>query len=202
MAVHVLIEMRNRYCKKGGSLFCGFVDITKAFDRLKYGEIWDRLKKIKCGTNIINMIREQYQNQDKKVMWEGEVSESFKVDMGVRQGSPLSPFLFAIVMDEIVETIKDLNVGCRINERVVNILVYADDIVVMGPTKHAVEKILKVLTRALKEKGLEVNKEKTVAMEFNKASKNWDEGKNIKIEGKEIKWVKNSNFGGLLCRMI
>ena len=50
MAVQVIIEMGKRYCKRGGSLFCGFVDIKKAFDKLEYKEIWARLNKLNIGS--------------------------------------------------------------------------------------------------------------------------------------------------------
>src|SRR5207253_7387717 len=60
MAVQVIIEMGKRYCKRGGSLFCGFVDIKKAFDKLEYKEIWARLNKLNIGRNIKHIIKAQY----------------------------------------------------------------------------------------------------------------------------------------------
>ena len=79
--------------------------------------------------------------------------------------------------------------GCTIKGKTVNIIIYADDIVVFGPTRHAVEEILGVLTRELKEKGLEVNKNKTVVMDINMEGK-VKEIKNITIENHEIEWAE------------
>ena len=117
------------------------------------------------------MIKETYLKQAKTVCWKNEFSESFKVDRGVRQGSPLSPFLFALVMDEVIEVINSLHEGCEIKGTKVNIIVYADDIVVLGPTKRAIENMLKVLVQELKKRGLEVNKEKKVAISFTRCKK-------------------------------
>ena len=160
MAVQVLVEMGHNYCKLGGNLICGFVDITKAFDRLQYKVVWDKLKKIGIGENIVRILREQYLKQYRRVIWGELKSEFFMVDRGVRQGSPLSPILFALVMDDVVQKIKALKVGCVLKGKIVNIIVYADDIVVFGPTRHAITEILRVLSKELHEKGLEVNLEK------------------------------------------
>jgi len=84
MAIQVLVELGNRYCKLGGSLVCGFVDLTKAFDRLEYGVIWEKLKRIGMGKNLIRIIEEQYRRQYMKVVWGDLMSDSFKVDRGVR----------------------------------------------------------------------------------------------------------------------
>ena len=117
------------------------------------------------------MIKETYLKQVKKVCWNNELSETFTVDRGVRQGSPLSPFLFAIVLDDVIDAINDLNVGCEIKGRKVNIIIYADDIVLLGPTKMSVEIMLKKLISELSKKGLEVNKQKTVAIKFKRGKK-------------------------------
>jgi len=197
MAVQTIIELREKYSKNGGSLFCAFVDLKKAFDKLKYNSVWERVEKIKGGKNICKMIKEMYIKQKKMVCWNKHFSDGFQVDMGVKQGSPLSPFLFAIVMDEVVEKIHELKVGCEIDGMKINIIVYADDIVLLGPTKKAIEKMLKLLIRVLKLKGLEVNKDKTVAMEFKKGKSVLNQS-NIKTEAGDIKWVSEIKYLGVI----
>jgi hypothetical protein len=199
MAVQVLTEMRNIFCQKGGSLFCGFVDVTKAFDSLEYDKVWEKLQKINCGKNIANMVWRQYQNQKVNVVWNGGESLPFAVGKGVRQGSPLSPYLFAIVMDEVAEQIEKLDLGCEFKGKKINILVYADDVVVLAPTRFALGKILKVLRSSLKEKGLELNKDKTLVMEITK-EKNQGSNEPIKIEGKGINWTREFKFLGVMIQ--
>ena len=150
MAVQTIVELGNIFCKGKGSLFCAFVDLSKAFDKLNYANIWEKLKNIKAGVNVQKMIARMYSDQTKRVCWDGEQSADFRVDKGVRQGSPLSRFLFAIVMDDIVEIIRNLRVGCEINGVKINIIVYADDIVIMGPTRNALKKMLRILIKELK----------------------------------------------------
>ena len=199
MAVQVLVEVGNKFCNKGGSLFCGFVDIKKAFDRVQYKDIWNKMETLKVGKNIINMVKEQYKNQTKRVIWENEVSEQFKVEMGVMQGSSLSPCLFALVLDDVIEEIQSLGIGCRFQNKMLNIIVYADDILVLGPSRHAISEILNTLSKSLKRKGLELNIDKTVAMEI-KEERRKVKQKNIEIEGREIKWVGEFKFLGVIIQ--
>jgi hypothetical protein len=81
----------------------------------------------------------------------------------------------------------------------VNIFVYADDIVLLAPTKYAIEKLLQVLDRELIDKGLEMNINKTVVMEINR---NGGKGKlkTICIHGMEIKWVTEFKFLGVVVQ--
>jgi hypothetical protein len=195
IATKVLVEVGKHFIKKGGSLFCVFIDIRKAFDRLRYDAIWEKLEKIEVGKNVVSMIVEQYRHQSRKVVWGEDKSKDFKVGMGVRQGSPLSPMLFALVLDEVIDEIQRLRVGCIMRGIKCNILVYADDIVILGPSQHAVQEIVNVLARCLEGKGLEINIGKTVAMEIKEGRKR-SEAKEIKINGQSIKWVTEFKFLG------
>jgi hypothetical protein len=196
MAVQTVVELGKIYCEKGGSMFGAFVDVTKAFDKLEYSNIWNRLQKINVGKNICKMVRETYLRQVKRVCWEGELSDGFTVGKGVRQGSPLSPFLFAIVLDEIAEAVQGLNEGCEVKGQKINIIIYADDIVVLGPTRHAIKKILKVLVGQLKVKGLDLNKDKTVVMHF-RNGRGYAEEEPLRVEGNEFKWVSEVKYLGV-----
>jgi len=133
------------------------------------------------------------------VCWNNELSETFIVNRGVRQGSPLSPFLFAIVLDDVIDVINDLNVGCEIKGRKVNIIIYADDIVLLGPTKMSVEIMLKKLISELSKKGLEVNKQKTVAIKFKRGKKEIDQSK-VKVAGGEVEWVSEIKYLGFFLQ--
>ena len=79
-------------------------------------------------------------------------SEEFEINVGVHQGSVLSPLLFAIVVDVITE---------KARRSVVNELLYADDLVLMSETMEDLEKRFWNWKDALKSKGLKVNTRKT-----------------------------------------
>ena len=77
------------------------------------------------------------------------------VGVGLHQGSSLSPHLFAMIMDVLARGIKDLSSWC----------IYADeydDIVLCGTRREVVEKKQEERRRAMEDRGLKINKTKTV----------------------------------------
>jgi Reverse transcriptase (RNA-dependent DNA polymerase) len=68
------------------------------------------------------------------VKWENFMSDEFKCINSLRQGSPLSPFLFSIYIDNVLKDVQHLLFICRIEGRILNVLAYADDTVLCAPT--------------------------------------------------------------------
>ena len=56
---------------------------------------------------------------------------------GIRQGGVLSPYLFALYIDSVIEKVRRSRVGCEIKLESVGIIVYADDILLVAPTVTA-----------------------------------------------------------------
>ncbi len=73
------------------------------------------------------------------ITWGSAHSDIFNVSNGVRQGSVLSPILFGYYMEELIEIIVKRNIGCIIGDLFTGILVYADDIVLLAPRRHALQ---------------------------------------------------------------
>ena len=61
---------------------------------------------------------------------------------GVRQGGVLSPFLFAVFIDGIVDKVQSLNVGCYISTMCCCIFLYADDILLLAPSVSGLQILL------------------------------------------------------------
>jgi len=61
----------------------------------------------------------------------------FRLLAGVRQGGVLSPFLFAVFIDSVVDRVKVTGVGCYLFSECVSIFLYADDILLIVPSVTA-----------------------------------------------------------------
>ncbi len=106
-AVKMLVK---KYLEKDRKLFAAFMALEKAYDRVARKGLWDTLRVYGVGDQLLEGIRFFYENASASVQVNGELSESFKVEVGVRQGCVMSPWLFNIYMDECIREIK---VGVR-----------------------------------------------------------------------------------------
>ena len=66
----------------------------------------------------------------------------FPIVNGTRQGSVLSPALFSIYMDEILLNLRNLGVGCYVGEVFMGAMWYADDLVLLAPSRTAMQMML------------------------------------------------------------
>ena len=92
-------------------------------------------------------------------------SDFFNCSVGTRQGCMISPFLFIFYLNELVRTCAELP-AIYINEdhKNLNMLLYADDLVIIGDQVGRVQKLLDALELFCKKWGLSVNMNKTKAI--------------------------------------
>jgi hypothetical protein len=92
-------------------------------------------------------------------------SKDINCNIRVKQGRPLSPTLFGIYIDKLEECLeKEGCVGPTLTIIVINLLLYADDIVLMVRSPHALENQLRILKDFSSNMGMSVNTDKTKVM--------------------------------------
>ncbi|XP_021717958.1 uncharacterized protein LOC110685744 [Chenopodium quinoa] len=100
----VLHTMRRKQGKKGYMEIK--IDFEKAYDRLRWSFIRDTLVQMNLPITMIEVIMECITTTSLQVLWNGEPSSSFKPSRGVRQGDPLSPYIFVMCMERLYQTIE------------------------------------------------------------------------------------------------
>jgi len=75
-----------------------------------------------------------YGNQQVAVHWQNSYSQCFGISRGVRQGEILSPYLFKLYVRDLLKAVVASNIGCNIAGCMMNILAYADDMVLLAPS--------------------------------------------------------------------
>ena len=162
----VLKQTVNYYVNRGSHVFACFVDFSKAFDRVNYWKLFNQLLDDDIPLCIVKLLAYWYYNQLATVCWHNCVSAPFAIGNGMKQGGVLSPYLFTRYTRHLLQTISSCGVGCRIGGLSVNILAYADDIVLLAPSWFALQEMLSLLEKCCKMLNLTCNSKKTVCVNF------------------------------------
>lgn len=132
--IHV---MRRKKGKKGSMLLK--IDLEKAYDKLEWSFIESTLNAFRVPPMLTKLILSCLSSASMSVIWNGSVCDSFKPTRGVRQGCPLSPYLFVMCMERLAGLIDSRVQGgtwkpLRLSRRGLGLshLFYADDLILMG----------------------------------------------------------------------
>ena len=111
------------------------------------------------------------------------LTKEFKVGVGLHQGSALSSFLFAIIIDRLTEDIrKDAPWD----------MLLADDIVLCRQNHRELEEDLEIWRDTLERRGLKVSRIKTEYLRVGDV----DDGEELKLQEEKIKRAKNFKYLG------
>ena len=101
----------EKYRKGQRELHCVFVDLEKAYDRVPQEELWYCMRKSEIVEKYVQLVQDMYEGSETVVRCVVGTTVSFKVKVGLHQGSALSPFLFAVIMDRLRFWITKLDAG-------------------------------------------------------------------------------------------
>ena len=141
------------------------LDQEKAYDKITHQYLWKTLDAFNMPKLFTKTVKELYKNAWTKVAINGELSTPYKVMRGVRQGDPLSCFLFDIGIEPLAclirntEAIKGYNIP-GLNEKLA-INLFADDTVLYLSEEDQLDEVTKVLDKWCEASGARFNKEKT-----------------------------------------
>ena len=84
-------------------------------------------------TCFVGILYYWYSKQNMKVKWGNCLSSLFSVSNGVRQGGVLSPYLFALYIDDLSVKLNCVKAGCFLGNSRLNHIIYADDLCCFSP---------------------------------------------------------------------
>ena len=151
----------SRYIHNGSAVLGCFLDASKAFDMVDHGILFQKLINRGLPSPITRFLLSWYRTQKMRVRWESSYSDAFNVSNGVRQGSVLSPVLFAIYSDGLLNELHDSSVGCYWGCKFAGAFCYADDIVLLAPCASAMRYMLNICNTYACSHGLEFNANKS-----------------------------------------
>ncbi|GKA71899.1 RNA-directed DNA polymerase, eukaryota, reverse transcriptase zinc-binding domain protein [Tanacetum coccineum] len=157
-----------QWCKNKKSKLMVFkIDFEKAFDSIS----WDFLFQVMCFMGFsktwIKWIAGCLNSASSSILINGSPTQEFNIYRGLRQGDPLSPFLFIIAMEGLHVAMEDamtagLYNGFKINSLNLSHLFFADDALFIGEWSHNnVKSLVAILDCFHKVSGLKINYHKS-----------------------------------------
>ncbi|KAK3569495.1 hypothetical protein QTP86_031482 [Hemibagrus guttatus] len=141
------------------------------------------MRKSGVAEKYVRVVQDMYERSRTVVRCAVGQTEKFNVEVGLHQGSALSPFLFAIVMDQLSEEVRQESPWT---------MMFADDIVICSESREQVEENLERWRFALERRGMKVSRSKTEYMCVNER-----EGSGtVRLQGEEVKKVQEFKYLG------
>ncbi|KAK3534263.1 hypothetical protein QTP86_008521 [Hemibagrus guttatus] len=158
-------------------------NLEKAYDRVPREELWYCMRKSGVAEKYVRVVQDMYERSRTVVRCAVGQTEEFNVEVGLHQGSALSPFLFAMVMDQLSEEVRQESPWT---------MMFADDIVICRESREQVEENLERWRFALERRGMKVSGSKTEYMCVNER-----EGSGtVRLQGEEVKKVQEFKYLG------
>ena len=141
------------------------IDAEKAFDKIQHQFMIKTLQKAGIEGTYLNIIKVRYDKPTANIIFNGEKLKAFLLKSGTRQGCPLSPLLFNIVLEVLATAVRaDKEIkGIQIGKEV-KLLLFADDMILyIENPKDSTRKLLELINEYSKVAGYKINTKKSLA---------------------------------------
>ena len=137
-----------------------------------------------------------YLNMSSFVKWGRDKSQPFPVPLGIKQGGINSPEFFAVYFDKITEILRQKGIGCHIHKLFLAIILFADDICLLAPTRSSLEKMIGLVSDYCSEYGLEFNPKKSKILVFSKSYVDLSSLSPVYMAGRPIEYTRSIKYLG------
>ena len=173
-------------------VYINFVDFSKAFDCIIRERLWDIMRQYGIPDIFIRTFKALYHQSSSCVTECRRFSSWFEVKSGVRQGCPMSGFIFVLIMDWVMRHTNNWRRGLRWKlTTVIEDLDYADDVALISSRFADLQEKTDRLVATAGIVGLKINPRKTKTLRINHRCTDY-----IRIEGEKVEDVESFVYIG------
>ena len=198
----LVTEVVSYFLTRGTNPIITLLDCSKAFDTCKFSVLFTKLINKGLPPIVVRTLMVVYEDQYAWVKWGGARSSIFSIINGTRQGSILSPALFAVYVDELLQELRSLGVGCHVAGVFYGAVGFCDDILMLSPTRDGMEIMLATCERFASRNNLQFStdpdpaKSKSKCIFVSGKKKNLPKPAPLTQYGKELPWVASATHLG------
>ena len=187
------METINYYKRGGSDVFCCLLDCKKAFDTVEHVKLFKKLLE-KIPVLFVRILLVTYLGQKCFTRWNSQDSSIFTVQNGVRQGAVLSPILFSMYVNDLIDVLRASGMGCHVGSMYMGIFAYADDILLLAPRREVLQKMVNISEKYMIQHKINFSPSKTKCLYF---GSNKDMVKKIRVADNDIEWSKHAVHLGI-----
>ena len=186
-------------------LYCAFVDLQKAFDSVQRPLLWRLLLNRGVPAPFVCAIESYYSEVKFSVETPAGLGPVASARLGVKQGCPLSPVLFGVFIEALLEDFLDCQHGLDLpsfspasGAPSVPPLLFADDIALTSNSPAGLQRQLQRLHALTSSYGLRINVDKTKLLPYGHSAPSISSLPQLDLDGQPLEWVQEFKYLGLL----
>ena len=144
--IYTLNEIVQGRLREGKKTYTFFLDVQKAYDTVWRNGLWVKLWDMGVRGRMWRVIKGMYDCTRSAVLLDGEHSQVFDIHQGVAQGCSLSPILFSVFINGLLEEVEKAELGIVLgNGGKIGGLLFADDFVGVSDSGESLQKLIDVV---------------------------------------------------------
>jgi hypothetical protein len=198
---YMVMETISHFLDHGSHPIMVALDMSMAFDMCQFSTLFKKISP-KLPAVVTRVLIHAYEKQYAWVRWGTRKSAEFSITNGTRQGAILSPALFTVYVQELLDRLQQSGAGCHIGSTFLGATAWADDFLLTAPTRGSMQQMLDIASDYAAEVGLQFSTDPDPAKSKSKAvfmvgrNRGLDKPAPLLLSGKPLPYVPHATHLG------